>query len=90
MTDYQTRSDLQLIPALLALAPSEGQTFMAFHTAAAERQDGAIPRKYRELIALGVASPPNVPIASTHTPAMPASTAPPGKRWRKPPLLRLR
>jgi AhpD family alkylhydroperoxidase len=55
MTDYQTRGDLQLIPALLALAPTEGQTFMAFHTAAAEGKDGAIPRKYRELIALGVA-----------------------------------
>jgi len=54
MTDYQTRSDLQLVPALLALSPAEGQAFMAFHTSA-ERQDGAIPRKYRELIALGVA-----------------------------------
>ena len=54
MTDYQTRGDLQLIPALLALAPTEGQAFMAFHTSA-ERRDGAIPRKSRELIALGVA-----------------------------------
>jgi len=54
MTDYQTRSDIQAVPALLALAPAEGQKFMAFN-AAAEREDGAIPRKYRELIALGVA-----------------------------------
>ncbi len=54
MTDYQTRNDIQAIPALLALAPVEGQKFMAFNMAA-EREDGAIPRKYRELIALGVA-----------------------------------
>ena len=52
--EYQTRSDIQAVPALLALAPAEGQKFMAFN-AAAEREDGAIPRKYRELIALGVA-----------------------------------
>jgi AhpD family alkylhydroperoxidase len=54
MTDYQTRSDIQAVPVLVALAPAEGQTFLAFNTAA-ERADGAIPRKYRELIALGVA-----------------------------------
>jgi AhpD family alkylhydroperoxidase len=54
MTDYQTRSDIQAVPTLLALAPDEGQKFLAFNTAA-EREDGAIPRKYRELIALGVA-----------------------------------
>ena len=54
MTEYQTRSDIHAVPALLALAPAEGQKFVAFNSAA-ERQDGAIPRKYRELIALGVA-----------------------------------
>ena len=54
MTDYQTRNDIQAIPALLALAPVEGEKFMAFHQSA-ERLDGVIPRKYRELIALGVA-----------------------------------
>jgi AhpD family alkylhydroperoxidase len=54
MTEYQTRSDIQSVPTLLALAPAEGQKFMAFN-AATEREDGAIPRKYRELIALGVA-----------------------------------
>ena len=54
MTEYQTRSDIQAVPLLLALAPAEGQKFMAFNIAA-EREDGAIPRKYRELIALGVA-----------------------------------
>ena len=54
MVDYQTRSDIEKVPSLMALAPVEGQKFAAFN-AAAERQDGAIPRKYRELIALGVA-----------------------------------
>jgi AhpD family alkylhydroperoxidase len=51
---YQHPDDLALIPELLALAPAEAKTFLAFNHAA-ERADGAIPRKYRELIALGVA-----------------------------------
>src|SRR5262249_23535893 len=54
MTDYQPRADIEAVPALIALAPTEGQAFVAFNYAA-ERGEGAIPRKYRELIALGVA-----------------------------------
>lgn len=54
MSDYQTPTDLALVPQLLALAPTEAKTFLAFNHAA-ERSDGAIPSKYRELIALGVA-----------------------------------
>jgi AhpD family alkylhydroperoxidase len=54
MTDYQKQSDIAAVPALLALAVPEGQHFLAFNVAT-ERADGAIPRKYRELIALGVA-----------------------------------
>jgi AhpD family alkylhydroperoxidase len=54
MTGYQTRHDIAAVPALLALARPEGEQFLAFNEAA-EREDGAIPRKYRELIALGVA-----------------------------------
>ena len=54
MTDYQTRRDIAAVPALLALAVPEGESFLAFNRAT-EREDGAIPRKYRELIALGVA-----------------------------------
>ena len=54
MTDYQTRDDIAAVPALLALAVPEGQHFLAFNHVT-ERADGAIPRKYRELIALGVA-----------------------------------
>jgi len=54
MSDYQKASDIGLVPQLLALAPVEGKAFLAFNLAA-EQADGAIPRKYRELIALGVA-----------------------------------
>ena len=53
MTDYQRRSDIATAPSLLALARPEGQAFMAFNHVT--ERDGAIPRKYRELIALGVA-----------------------------------
>lgn len=54
MSSYQNPTDLALVPQLLALAPTEGKTFLAFNHAI-EQSDGAIPRKYRELIALGVA-----------------------------------
>src|SRR5882724_3280296 len=54
MTDYQKHGDISTAPALLALAETEAQKFLSFNRAT-ERQDGAIPRKYRELIALGVA-----------------------------------
>jgi AhpD family alkylhydroperoxidase len=54
MTDYQKRDDIATAPALIALAVPEGRQFMAFNQST-ERNNGAIPRKYRELIALGVA-----------------------------------
>ena len=54
MSQYQRREDLTGIPDLLGLAAKEGSAFMAFHHSI-EREDGIIPRKYRELIALGVA-----------------------------------
>ena len=54
MSQYQRREDLTIIPDLLGLAAAEGSAFLAFHHSM-EREDGVIPRKYRELIALGVA-----------------------------------
>jgi AhpD family alkylhydroperoxidase len=54
MSAYQKPDDIARVPELLALAPVEGKAFIAFNHAA-ERDDGAIPRKYRELISLGVA-----------------------------------
>ena len=54
MTDYQRREDLTAVPDLLGLADLEGRAFLMFNHAV-EREDGVIPRKYRELIALGTA-----------------------------------
>jgi AhpD family alkylhydroperoxidase len=54
MSDYQHPADIARVPELLALAPAEGKAFLDFNRAAG-RADGAVPRKYRELIALGVA-----------------------------------
>lgn len=54
MSDYQRHDDLILVPELVGLAATEGRAFLAFNHAV-EREDGVIPRKYRELIALGTA-----------------------------------
>ena len=51
---YQEPSDLSLAATLAAAAPAEAKAFLSFN-AVAERPDGAIPAKYRELIAVGVA-----------------------------------
>ena len=55
MSQYQRREDLTIIPDLMGLAAKEGSAFMAAFHKSMEREDGLIPRKYRELIALGVA-----------------------------------
>ena len=54
MNDYQKQTDLTKVPELIALAKPEGDAFMTFNRIT-ERADGAIPRKYRELIAIAVA-----------------------------------
>src|SRR5882724_5765878 len=54
MSRYQRCEDLTLVPDLVGLAATEGRAFLAFNHAV-EREDGVIPRKYRELIALGTA-----------------------------------
>jgi len=53
MTDYQRPEDIQSVPQLVALAPTEAKAFLAFNHACA-RADGLIPPKYRELISLAV------------------------------------
>jgi AhpD family alkylhydroperoxidase len=53
-TSYQDPQDLRLAPALIQLAPTEAQAFLQLKSAA-ERKDGQIPDKYRELISLAVA-----------------------------------
>lgn len=51
---YHDVSDLRLLKEMGKLAPTEFNAWLALDQVVA-REDGAIPRKYRELIALGVA-----------------------------------
>ncbi len=54
MNSYQSPEDIQQIPSLLKLAPTESQAFLAFDHIT-KRKDGTIPLKTREFIALAVA-----------------------------------
>jgi AhpD family alkylhydroperoxidase len=54
MSHYHDPEDLKLLPELKKLAPEEFKGFVALD-AIVGKEDGAIPRKYRELIAIGVA-----------------------------------
>jgi len=54
MSEYHDRTDLKLLAELKKLAPEEFKGFVALDSIVG-REDGAIPRKYRELIALAVA-----------------------------------
>ena len=54
MSVYQCSKDLQYAPKLVQLAPREAEAFLALKSTA-ERHDGKIPAKYRELISIAVA-----------------------------------
>jgi len=54
MSTYQDPQDLQLAASLVQLAPREAQAFLQLKSAA-ERKDGQIPDKVREMISLAVA-----------------------------------
>ena len=54
MSHYHDPDDLKLLAELKKLAPEEFKGFVALD-AIVGKEDGAIPRKYRELIALAVA-----------------------------------
>jgi AhpD family alkylhydroperoxidase len=54
MSHYHDPSDLKLLGELKTLAPEEFKGFVALDSIVG-KDDGAIPRKYRELIALAVA-----------------------------------
>jgi AhpD family alkylhydroperoxidase len=54
MTHYHDPEDLKLIPELKKLAPDEFKGFVALDSIVA-KEGGAIPRKYRELMALAIA-----------------------------------
>ena len=53
MSHYHDAEDLKLLSELKKLAPDEFRGFVALD-AIVGKEDGAIPRKYRELIALAV------------------------------------
>lgn len=54
MADYTEHADLARLGELRKLAPTEFAGFVELDKIVG-RDDGAVPRKYRELIALGVA-----------------------------------
>ncbi len=54
MNDYHAHDDLKLLPELRKLDGPGFEGFVALDKTVG-RDDGAIPRKYRELIAIGVA-----------------------------------
>src|ERR1700686_4411938 len=54
MSHYHDSDDLKILKDFKQLAPEEFKGFLALD-AIVSRDDGAIPRKYRELIALAVA-----------------------------------
>jgi AhpD family alkylhydroperoxidase len=54
MNHYHDPADLKLLAELKKLAPEEFKGFVALD-AIVGKEDGAIPRKYRELMALAVA-----------------------------------
>lgn len=55
------RSDLKYLESLKTLAAEEARGFDTFHSAA-ERTEGAIPDKYRQLMALAVALTTQCPL----------------------------
>jgi len=54
MSHYHDPEDLKLMPEMKKLAPNDFAGFVALDSITG-RDDGAIPRKYRELIAIAVA-----------------------------------
>jgi AhpD family alkylhydroperoxidase len=54
MTHYHEHDDLKLLREMKTAAPEDFKAWIALDSITA-REDGAIPRKYRELIAIAVA-----------------------------------
>ncbi|MBM7365533.1 carboxymuconolactone decarboxylase family protein [Gordonia hydrophobica] len=55
MTHFHDTDDMKYLPELRKAAPDEFKAWVAFDAIVA-REDGAIPRKYRELIAIASAT----------------------------------
>src|SRR4029453_17034943 len=66
MSHYHDSDDLKLLCEMKTLAPVEFRGFIALDNVVG-RDDGTIPCKYRELIALAVACTTQCPIASMRT-----------------------
>lgn len=54
MSEYQCPEDLAYAKDLMRLAPKEAHAFLGLKSSA-ERADGVIPEKYRELMSIAVA-----------------------------------
>src|SRR4026207_1637111 len=57
---YHDASDMRLLKEMRKLAPKDYEAWFGLH-ATVGREDGAIPRKYRELIAIAVAATTQCP-----------------------------
>ncbi|WP_239366768.1 carboxymuconolactone decarboxylase family protein [Snodgrassella communis] len=55
MSNYQSPDDIKYVASLLNLAPQEARAFIEFDHQTVKREDGLIPIKTREFIALAVA-----------------------------------
>ena len=75
MSCYHDSADLKLIAQLKQLAPTEFQGFLELDKIVG--RDGAIPRKYRELMALAVACTTQCPYC------LDVHTTPPRRRERR-------
>jgi AhpD family alkylhydroperoxidase len=53
VADYHEHSDLRFLKQIFAMAKPEGDGYQALN-AAFNREDGIIPKKYRELMAIAV------------------------------------
>ena len=81
---YHDSEDLKRLVEFKQLAPTEFSAFIEFDKTVG-RDDGSIPRKFRELIAIAVACTTQCPIAWMCTLAQPRARAPVAKRSRKRP-----
>ena len=72
---YHDAGDLRFLKEMRKLAPTEFNAWLALNNIVS-REEGAIPRKYRELIALGVAFTTQCPYCiEAHTKAAKAAGA---------------
>ena len=88
MSHYHDADDLKILREFKNLAPAEFSGFVEVDKIVG-RDDGKIPRKYRELIALAVACTTQCPYSSMSTPATPRRQGPPERRWPRPRSSRL-